>query len=568
MAENEEKTAGDWKSWLSPKTWMAPQRRRPVLFAGAVAVAALLGLAFFKPEKPVEYKTDAVKHMDLTKSISASGTLQAVESVQIGSQVSGQVKDVYVDFNSQVKKGQLLAVIDTAQLQSRVAQSQASLASAEATLKQAEADYNRQKRLAAADLVADKDAQDADAARAKAIASVQLQRAALQSDRSNLSYAEIRSPIDGIVINRTVDPGNTVAASFSAPNLFVVANDLSRLEIRILVDEADIGAVREGQEANFTVDAFPDEMFEGRVSQVRKQPVTSANVVTYEVIAIANNPGSRLLPGMTANVDVVTEQHPNVLAMPMTGLRWRPANVAAPAGQAGQRQGGGQGGGFQGGGQGFAPGGGGFPGGGQGARPGGNGGGGQFARQGGGARGGGLPVDMLVTQLSLNDKQKAQVQTIATKATADGQAAMQSAGEDRNARFAAIRAANDKAYDEVAKILTRDQQPKLAAFRAQMAQRGPGRPAPERTVYILKDNKPTEAKVRTGADDGSWSEIVGGTLKEGDLVIIGGGPQPKGQPQAQGQRQGGVPGLGGGFGVPGGGGGFGPPGGGGGGGRG
>ncbi|HWA23079.1 MAG TPA: efflux RND transporter periplasmic adaptor subunit [Caulobacterales bacterium] len=522
----------DWSSWLSPKTWLAPQRRRPVLFAGVVVGAALLGLAFFKPEKPAEYKTEAVRHMDITKSISASGTLQAVESVQIGSQVSGQVKDVFVDFNSQVKKGQLLAVIDTAQLQSRVRQSEAGLASAEATLKQAEADFQRQKRLAAADLVADKDAQDADAARAKAIAAVQQARAALQSDRSNLGYAEIRSPIDGIVINRTVDPGNTVAASFSAPNLFIVANDLSRLEIKIMVDEADIGAVREGQAATFTVDAYPDETFEGRISQVRKQPVTSANVVTYEVIALANNPGNRLLPGMTANVDVITEQHPNVLAMPTTGLRWRPLDAKAPANQqsqTGQRQAG------AGGGQGFG---------------GGQGGGGQFARQGGGGRGG-LQVDALATAVGLSEKQKAQVQIIVDKARGDAQAAAQSASGDRAARFGAMRAANEKALDEIAKILTKDQQPKLAAFRAQMGQRGAGRPAPERTVYILADNKPTEAKVRVGADDGSWSEIVGGTLKEGDLVIVGGGPQPKGQTAAaQGARPGAIPGMGfgGGFG--------------------
>lgn len=531
----------DWSSWLSPKTWLSPQQRRPVLFAGVVVVAALLGLAFFKPEKPAEYKTEAVRHMDITKSISASGTLQAVESVQIGSQVSGQVKDVFVDFNSQVKKGQLLAVIDTAQLQSRVRQSEAGLASAEATLKQAEADFQRQKRLAAADLVADKDAQDADAARAKAIAAVQQARAALQSDRSNLGYAEIRSPIDGIVINRTVDPGNTVAASFSAPNLFIVANDLSRLEIKIMVDEADIGAVREGQAATFTVDAYPDETFEGRISQVRKQPVTSANVVTYEVIALANNPGSRLLPGMTANVDVTTEQHPDVLAMPTTGLRWRPADAKAPSnqqGQGGQRQAGGQG--FGGGGQG---------GGGQFARQGGgNGGGGQGARQGGGR--GGLQVDALATEVGLTDKQKAQVQTIADKARSNAQAAMQNADGDRAARFGAMRAANDKALDEIAKVLTKDQQPKLAAFRAQMGQRG-GRLSPARTVYILKDNKPAEAKVRVGADDGSWSEIVGGTLKEGDLVIVGGGPQPKGQAAAaQSPRPGAIPGIGfgGGFG--------------------
>ncbi len=549
MAENDQAVKSDWKSWLQPKTWLAPERRRPVLFAGVIAVAALLGIAFFKPEKAPEYKTEAVKHMDLTKSISASGTLQAVESVQIGSQVSGQVLEVYVDFNSQVKKGQLLAKIDTAQLQSRVVQSEAGLASANATLKQAQADYNRQKRLAAADLVADKDAQDADAARAKAIAAVRQAQAQLQSDRANMGYAEIRSPIDGIVINRTVDPGNTVAASFSAPNLFVVANDLKKLEIKIMVDEADIGDVREGEMATFTVDAFPDETFDAQISQVRKQPVTSANVVTYEVIASANNPGGRLLPGMTANVDVITEQHPNVLAMPMAGLRWKPLDVKAKTqtAQSGapntQRQNGGQnagaGGGARQSGQGFAGGG--------------QGGGG---RQAGGR---GIPVDQLAATLELTAAQKAQVQAIADKTRADVMATMQNAGSDRTAMRTAMRAATDKAYGDIAKTLTADQQPKLAAFRESAAAARGQRIAPERTVYILKDNKPTAAKVRVGADDGTWSEIVGGTLKEGDLVITGGGPQPKGQTTAQnGQRPGaavlpGLGGAGGGFGGGGGG---------------
>ncbi len=562
MAENEGTTGAGWKSALSPKWWLAPKRRRPVLFGGVVVVAALLGIAFFQPEKAPEYRTEAVRRMDLTKSISASGTLQAVESVQIGSQVSGEVREVYVDFNSQVKKGQLLAVIDTAQLVSRVRQSEASLASAQATLKQAEADFQRQKRLAAADLVADKDAQDADAARAKAIAAVQQASAALQSDRSNLSYAEIRSPIDGIVINRTVDPGNTVAASFAAPNLFVVANDLSKLEIRILVDEADIGVVREGQAVKFSVDAFPDEAFDGAISQVRKQPVTSANVVTYEVMALANNPGNRLLPGMTANVDIVTEQHKDVLALPMTALRWRPADAPAlPPGQGGQRQGGGPGGGFAGAGPppgGFAGGGGQRPGG---MGPGGMGGG---QRQGGMGGMGGLPAELIATQLSLTDKQKTQFQAISEQANADRRAAFQTAGDDQ-ARAVAMRASNDKMFDELGKILTKEQQPKLAALREMMAARGGRNGGPPRMVYVLKDKKPVPLVTRTAADDGSWAEIVGGEVKQGDLVITGGGPLPKGQAAAPaGQRQGlpggGFGGPGGGFGGPGGG--FGGPGGG------
>jgi HlyD family secretion protein len=446
----------------------------------------------------------------VTKTVSASGTLQPLQSVTIGSQLSGQVKQVLVDFNSVVKKGQVLAVIDTETFANKVRQSQAAVATAQADLRVAEADYQRQKRLAAADLVSDKTAEDAAAARAKAAAQLQQARAALASDQADLARAEIKSPIDGIVVNRTIDPGQTVAASFSAPELFVIANDLSKLEINILVDEADIGEVREGELVKFTVDAFPDENFQGRVTQVRKQASTTNNVVTYQVIAEADNPDRKLLPGMTANADIVVEQHNDVLAAPAAGLRWRPADAKPEnAAQGGAR---------------IAQ---------SGAPAGGLGGG----AGGGQRRAGILNADQLAQQLNLDSKQKAELQSVVSASRQRMQAVFMSANGDRDAIRAAMRKERENTNENITKILRPDQAAKFAALRAQTeAQRGGL--GPPRTIYVLKNNKPVAVQVRTGASDGTVVEVAG-DIKEGDLVITGGGPEPKTTPQNR------VPGIGG-----------------------
>jgi HlyD family secretion protein len=543
MAMNEPDGAPTWKTRLTPGYWLAKERRKSLMIGGGVLVAVLLGLAFFKPEKAPEYRTQAITRTTLTTSISATGALQPLESVQVGSEVSGLVKSVLVDFNTQVKAGQTLATIDDESFRNRVQQSDANLASALASLRVAEADYERQKRLAAADLVTDKVAQDADATRARAEAAVLSARATLATDRSNLLRTEIKAPIDGIVINRTIEAGNTVNASQSVPNLFIIANDLGQLKIRVLVDEADIGDVREGQAVKFTVDAFPDETFTGSVMEVRKQSVTTSNVGSYEVIARAANPGRRLLPGMTANVDIVLEEHPDVLVAPMAGSRWRPVGVAAAGGNGGNRQGG-QG---QGAGQGGGPG----------AGAGGQGGGGFGGGQRGPGGGGPQMATMLATELSLDAKQKPLVEAIVDNTRASRMAAIQGAGESREARQAAMRRVDDKMYEDIGKVLTEAQKPKLAALREQMTQRrggGPGGPggaarATPRTIYLLKDGKPVATQVTTNANDGTLMQVAG-PVKEGDLVIIGGGPVP----QRTGQRQSGTPGFGGG---PGGGGGFG-----------
>ena len=310
--------------------------RLAVMAIGMLFVANVT-LGLLKPAKSFEYRTEAVRRTDVTRGVSASGELEAVDSVTIGSEISGQVKQVLVDFNDTVKKDQLLAVIDTETYQARVQQAQAQLDSASADARVGQADYERQKRLLEGDLVSEKTMQDAAAQRDRSYAQLRQSQASLASAKNDLSKANIRSPIDGIVVNRTVDPGQTVAASLNAPELFVIAKDLSKMQIKIQVDEADIGQVKEGQKVRFTVDAFPDDTFEGRVTQVRKQPEKTANVVTYVVIAQADNPQHKLLPGMTANADIVIEDHPNVLAAPASALRYRPAGAEAGANCRGRR---------------------------------------------------------------------------------------------------------------------------------------------------------------------------------------------------------------------------------------
>jgi HlyD family secretion protein len=327
--------------------------------------------------------------------------------------------------------------------------------------------------------------------------------------------------------------------------LFVVANDLTQLKIRILVDEADIGDVRENQNVKFTVDAFPDEEFTGRIQEVRKQPVVTQNVTSYEVIALAANPDRKLLPGMTCNADIVTEEYPDVLVAPLAGTRWRPANVkpdAASGASSTRPQAGAQ---AAGGGQGFG------------------GGGGQRRNGGGGGFNG---PEQFTAQLSLDAKQKTQIDALIAASRAQRQTAIQSAGDDRAARGAAMRKLNEQLFTDIGAVLRPDQKTKLAALRAAAtAARGAGgaaaTPRVERTVYLLKNNKPSPVKVMTGANDGTWVEVFGDALKIGDQVITGGGAVAKATPQRTGAA---VPGAGfggggfGGGGFGGGGGGGGP----------
>jgi len=319
-----------------------PRVPRPVLIGLGVVgllVALVYGCSLMKPKGPlVPYRTVAVERGAITKAVSASGALQALITVDVGSQISGQISDVRVDYNDQVRKGQVMAVIDPQTFQSRVAQEQADVNAAEAGQHQAEAqaanakaDYARKQELVAKGVyspsvldLAKATWLNADAAVAAARARVGQTHALLDANRVDLKRTTIVAPIDGVVVDRKINPGQTVAASFTAPVLFTLAQDLSKLQVKISVDEADVGQVKEGQAVKFSVDAFPDDSFAGVVTQVRKQPTTEQNVVAYTVIAVADNPQMKLLPGMTANADIIIDVHPNVLKVPAAALRWKP----------------------------------------------------------------------------------------------------------------------------------------------------------------------------------------------------------------------------------------------------
>ncbi|MDB5433426.1 MAG: efflux transporter periplasmic adaptor subunit [Caulobacter sp.] len=490
-----------------------PGLPRPALYA--VGLVALIAVALgawqlMKPKAPKDpYRTAAVEQGDITKSVSASGSLQALVTVTVGSQISGQITQVLVDFNDHVKRGQLMAVLDPQTYVSRVNQGNADIAAKTANLRQAEAqaavakaNYNRTATLFKAGIMA-KASLDADEAAWKAaqanVASVRAQitqsQATLASTQVDLGRTRIVAPIDGVVIDRQIEPGQTVAASLQAPVLFSLAQDLSKLQVKISVDEADIGQVREGQSVKFTVDAFPDDSFTGIVTQVRKQPETASNVVAYVVIAQADNPDGKLLPGMTANADIILDQRRGVTKVPVAALRWKPADQQAPAraggggGQAGQG-GGGQGGGGQGGGGG---------------------------RGGGGAR--------FIEQLGLTPDQQKKAEPIMAEMRQKMMAAMGS--DDPQGRRAIMSKARDEMLARLDPILSPEQRTKLVAIRAQMQQGGGRRGGMgSGVVWVVRDGKPTPIPVRVGATDGSYTEVTG-AIKAGDQVIIGGGPKAK-----------------------------------------
>lgn len=325
----------------------SPVRRTPRISRGmwiglgVVALALATVFACQMRPKPLKdpYRLATVARGDITRSVSASGTLQALVTVDVGSQISGLVTKVLVDFNAPVRAGQVLATLDPQTFQSRVAQSQAdiqagqaSVRQAEATLANAQADFNRKKAMVDQGFASPAALDQATAALRVADANVAVARgrvsqsmAALRIQATDLRRTTITSPIDGIVVDRKVEPGQTVAASFQAPVLFTIAQDLSKVEVKISVDEADVGQVREGLKVRFTVDAYPDDAFEGLVTQVRKQPTTEQSVVAYTVIAEADNPQRKLLPGMTANADIILEVRRNVLKVPSAALRWTPS---------------------------------------------------------------------------------------------------------------------------------------------------------------------------------------------------------------------------------------------------
>ncbi|MCE7031100.1 efflux RND transporter periplasmic adaptor subunit [Lysobacter sp. GX 14042] len=446
------------------------------------------------------YRTATVERGDIRVVISATGTLRAISTVDVGSQISGLVTEVLADFNDQVSRGQVIARIDPSTYQAQIEQgtasanaARASLATAEAALRNAEADYRRKSELGRSQLVSASDVDVArtalDQARAQvnaARAQITQQQASTQTSRLNLERTEIRSPVDGVVLTRTVEPGQTVAASLQAPVLFQIAEDLSQMEIELAIDEADIGQVVSGQGVSFTVDAFPDRRFRGEVQQIRLSATNTNNVITYPVVVAVDNADQVLLPGMTANAEIEVSRRDAVLRVPNAALRYKPAEDA-----------------------GIAPpqrGAGGFD--------------GDIA-----ALGAGLGLD--ATQQSALDAalermrgQAAQRRTAAASTGAgaggpapqaaggapsgDMQAAMrQRTGERLAAQFADFRAT----LDEV----------RQAEWDRGLAALAGARRAP---LYLLEGGGVRAVMVRVGASDGSWTE-VSGPLEDGDQVVVG-----------------------------------------------
>ena len=295
----------------------------------AIAVVAVLIIAWFllrggKKEERVSFDTAKVENTNIQTSITATGTIEPVTSVTVGTQVSGIVSKLYVDYNSVVKKGQVIAELDRTNLISELNTARANLSSAQSTAAYELSNFNRYKTLYDKGLVSADEFENAQLSYLKAKEQVNTSRESVQKAQTNLGYATITSPIDGVILSKAVEEGQTVAASFNTPELFVIAQDLTNMRVIADIDEADIGGVKEGQRVSFTVDAFPDDTFEGAVTQVRQQATTESNVVTYEVVISAPNNDLKLKPGLTANVTIFTLEKNNVLAVPAKALRFQP----------------------------------------------------------------------------------------------------------------------------------------------------------------------------------------------------------------------------------------------------
>jgi HlyD family secretion protein len=486
------------------------RRRLSSLFTLAVPVAAagLAVLWLLSPnasgDKGVVYETVPATKGQIRKIVSTSGPVRALVTVSVGSQLSGQVEKVLVDFNSEVKPGDILATIDAQTFAARVAQAKADIEAAEAALanqeaalekakavlQAAETNVARQQGLAEKRLspqltletaVRDRDVARADitvaqAQVASARATIAQRKAALDQATIDLERTDIRSPIDGTVISRTVDPGQTVAASLQAPELFKIAQDLSRIRIEAQVNEADVGAVSEGNAASFTVDAYPDRQFEGRVTQVRLAATELNSVVTYTVIIEAANEGRKLFPGMTANVMIVSDTRDGTLRISNDALRFRPKTEVAAA--RGPRGGGG-----------------------------------------GGPDRGAQMIERLKTEMELTDAQVAAVRQAMDQLRSEMSASSEQPnfigggpGRDRGEFRQRMMSRIEQALGP---LLTDGQR---GAFQRWKQGREAVRPA---TVWVLgKSGIPERRSIRVGLADDQFTEVVGGELAEGDPVII------------------------------------------------
>lgn len=301
-------------------------KKKALVIAAVAAIAALAVwlLSGGKKEEKITFDTAAVAPANIMNSITATGTIEPVTSVTVGTQVSGIVSKLFVDYNSVVKKGQVIAELDKTNLMSQLNTAKTQLATAQSQLNYQTANYKRYKTLFEKGLVAADDFDNAKLSYTQAKEQVASAKEEVQRAQTNLSYATITSPIDGVVLSKSVEEGQTVAASFSTPELFTIAQDLTNMQVVADVDEADIGDVKEGERVTFTVDAYPDDTFEGKVKQVRQEATTTNNVVTYEVVISAPNADLKLKPGLTANVTIYTAERKGVLSVPSKALRFTP----------------------------------------------------------------------------------------------------------------------------------------------------------------------------------------------------------------------------------------------------
>ena len=495
----------------------------------AVLVVLALGAGWFWHRHQAAaaqggYRTEAVQRGDIRVAISSTGTLSAISTVTVGSQISGQVTDVLVDFNSHVRKGDVLARIDPSTYEAQLEQGNAQIASAraqyaqaQATLRNAQADYARKADLGGQQLVSKSDVDLAraalDQARAQvnsAQASINQQTASLKNTQVNIDRAVIRSPVDGVVLTRSIEPGQTVAASLQAPELFTIAEDLSKMQIELAVDESDIGQVKAGQAVGFSADAFPDRQFKGVVEQVRLAATTANNVVTYPVIVTVDNSDGTLLPGLTVNAEIEVSKRANVLKLGNAALRFKlsdgsPLADLQPAGPGQQAQSGDR-----------------------------------------GAGSGNMAGDLqdLAGTLGLNAAQKAafdaaleqmrQRQAERAAQQAQGGQPPQQGGSrlfGGGPRFGGQGGTPDASMQAQMRARMRDRfNQQFAAFTATLddTQKSKWNAAMEAqlnakrvTVYKLANGKPVAVTVRLGASDGSSTEVSGPGIAEGDQVITG-----------------------------------------------
>lgn len=512
-----------------------PRNRRSFPWLPVVVVVALLagGVWWWKGRSAdsagTGFRTQAIDRGDIRVSISSTGTLSAISTVTVGSQISGQITDILVDFNDKVRKGDILARIDPSTYEAQIEAGNAQIASANAQLAQAQATYanaaklyernvalGKQQMISKADVDQSRAAMEQARAQVNsAQAQIRQQTASTRSTRVNLDRTVIRSPVDGVVLTRKIEPGQTVAASMTAPELFTIAEDLSKMKIQLLVDESDIGQVKEGQNVSFTADAFPNRQFKGTVQQVQMASTTTNNVVTYPVIVTVDNTDGTLLPGLTVNAEIEVSNQPNVLRVANAAFRYKPSDeeLAAMEKQQGEAASGAN-------------------------RQGGRGGMGNTEELARVAK----TLQLNATQQSAFDAAMAQMkeraeqmrkqfsqQASAAGGQGQGGSRLFGGGPGGGQRSGGQGGGNSAQMAQMRNRMRERFQQQFGEFRATLDAAQQSKwdaaindmlSAKRAPLYLLVDGKQKRVMVRVGSSDGSYTQ-VSGNIKEGDLAITG-----------------------------------------------